>query len=128
MNNYSEDTMKSSTIMFTKPAKASLAISALALAIASPSWAACTYKVTNNWGSGFTGEITVTNDTTSTVNGWSVSWQESGVSVTNAWNATLSGSNPYTATSLNWNGTLAPKASASEWQFMWCSGLIGRDQ
>lgn len=105
--------MKSSIIMFRKPAKASLAISALALAIASPSWAACTYKVTNNWGSGFTGEITVTNDTAANVNGWSVSWQESGVSVTNAWNATLSGSNPYTATSLNWNGTLAPKASAS---------------
>lgn len=105
--------MKSSTIIFTKSAKTSLAISALALAIASPSWAACTYKVTNNWGSGFTGEITVTNDTTASINGWSVSWQESGVTVTNAWNATLSGSNPYTATSLSWNGTLAPKASAS---------------
>jgi hypothetical protein len=73
MNNYFEDIMKSSSIIFTKPAKSSLAISVLALAIASPSWAACTYKVTNNWGSGFTGEITVTNDTATTVNGWSVS-------------------------------------------------------
>jgi PelA/Pel-15E family pectate lyase len=113
MNNYSEDIMKSSSIIFTKPAKASLAISALALAMTTPTWAACTYTVTNNWGSGFTGEIKVTNDTTQTVNGWSVSWQESGASVTNAWNATLSGSNPYTATALGWNATLAPKASAS---------------
>lgn len=105
--------MKNLSKISTQSAKASLAISALAFAIASPTWAACSYKVTNNWGSGFTGEITVTNDTSSTVNGWSVSWQESGASITNAWNAALSGSTPYTATSLNWNGTLAPKASAS---------------
>jgi PelA/Pel-15E family pectate lyase len=84
-----------------------------ALAMASSSWAACTYTVTNNWGSGFTGEIKVTNNTSQTVNGWSVSWQESGPTVTNAWNATLSGSNPYTATALGWNSTLAPNASAS---------------
>ncbi|HTF94859.1 MAG TPA: cellulose binding domain-containing protein [Cellvibrio sp.] len=82
-------------------------------ATAVDTFAACTYTVTNNWGSGFTGEIKVTNDTAATVNNWSVSWQESGATVTNAWNATLTGSNPYTAASLNWNGTLAPKASAS---------------
>lgn len=84
--------------------------------LSSAAWdvsAACTYTVTNNWGSGFTGEIKVTNDTISTVNNWSVSWQESGASVTSAWNATLTGSNPYAAASLSWNGTLAPKASAS---------------
>lgn len=91
-----------------------LLLSALTLAMAAPgSWAACSYKITNNWGSGFTGEITVTNNTAQTLNGWSVSWQESGASVTNAWNATLSGSNPYTATALGWNATLAPNASAS---------------
>lgn len=105
--------MKHSTTLFTAPLKASLAVSALAMAIAAPSWAACTYTVTNNWGSGFTGEIKITNDTTQTVNGWSVSWQESGASVTNSWNATLSGSNPYTATAFGWNATLAPNASAS---------------
>ncbi len=85
----------------------------VSLAMSSAAWAGCTYTVTNNWGSGFTGEIKVTNDTAATVNNWSVSWQESGATVTNAWNATLTGSNPYTAASLSWNGTLAPKASAS---------------
>ncbi|HTF94856.1 MAG TPA: pectinesterase family protein [Cellvibrio sp.] len=82
-------------------------------AASSPVWAACSYTVTNNWGSGFTGEIKVTNDSTQTVNNWSVSWQETNASVTSAWNATLSGSNPYTATALGWNATLAPGASAS---------------
>lgn len=83
------------------------------LAASQHAGAACSYTVTNNWGSGFTGEIKVTNDTNQTVNKWSVSWQESGASISNSWNAAFSGSNPYTATSLNWNGTLAPKASAS---------------
>ncbi len=105
--------MKTSAKKFTTPLKTSLAISGLALAMSAPVWAACTYTVTNNWGSGFTGEIKVTNDTNQTVNGWSVSWQESGASVTNSWNAALSGSNPYTASALGWNATLAPNASAS---------------
>ncbi len=83
------------------------------IAAAPQTWAACSYTVTNNWGGGFTGEIKVTNDTPQTVNNWSVSWQETNASVTNAWNTTLGGSNPYTATALSWNATLAPGASAS---------------
>jgi pectinesterase len=90
-----------------------LLIASLSITAVSHTWAACSYTVTNNWGGGFTGEIKVTNNTSQTVNSWSVSWQESGVSVTNAWNATLSGSNPYTATGLGWNSTLSPGASAS---------------
>lgn len=83
------------------------------MVISSAAWAGCTYTLTNNWGSGFTAEIKVTNNTGSTVNNWSVSWQESGASITSAWNATLSGSNPYSATGLSWNSTLAPGASAT---------------
>ena len=93
--------------------KVSALAASILVAFSQHSWSACTYTVTNNWGSGFTGEIKVTNNTASTVNGWSVSWQESGVSLTNSWNATLSGSNPYTATALGWNAMLAPGASAS---------------
>ncbi|MET0355161.1 MAG: pectate lyase [Cellvibrio sp.] len=105
--------MKKINNFFIKPGKALLSASALTMAIASPAWAACTYTVTNNWGSGFTAEIKVTNNTSATVNSWSVSWQESNASVTSAWNATLSGSNPYSATGVSWNSTLAPNASAS---------------
>lgn len=105
--------MKNTKRRFSSPVKTSLAISSLALAICSPTWAACTYTVTSNWGSGFTGEIKVTNDTTQTVNGWSVSWQESGASISNSWNAALTGSNPYTASAVGWNASIAPKASAS---------------
>nr|ACY24850.1 Pel10A pectate lyase/pectinesterase [uncultured organism] len=92
--------------------KHSLITTGILIAIAPHTWAVCSYTVTNNWGGGFTGEIKVTNDTAQTTNNWSVSWQEANASVTNAWNATLSGSNPYTANALGWNATLAPGASA----------------
>lgn len=98
---------------YYKALKFSALTASILLAASQQTWAACTYTVTNNWGGGFTGEIKVTNDTTQTVSTWSVSWQETNASVTNAWNATLGGSNPYTATALNWNATLAPGASAS---------------
>ena len=99
-----------------KPCMNILATSGIAMVVAlatSNAWSACSYTVTNNWGSGFTGEIKVTNNTSQSVNSWSVSWQESGATVTGAWNASLSGSNPYTATPASWNGSLAPNASAS---------------
>ncbi|HTF95013.1 MAG TPA: cellulose binding domain-containing protein [Cellvibrio sp.] len=90
----------------------SLLLANLALAVSSAAWADCSYTITNNWGSGYTGEIKVTNNTNQTVNGWSVSWRDSGT-ITSSWNASLSGSNPYTATSVDWNRTLAPNASAT---------------
>lgn len=69
----------------------------------------CTYVVTNNWGSGFTGAIRITNTGSSAVNGWSVSWAYSGSTrVSAAWNSNLSGSNPYSATALGWNSTIQP--------------------
>ena len=102
-----------STTMVSVLLKRSLAVTGLSLAAAIPAWAACSYTVTNNWGAGFTAEIKVTNNTSQTVNNWSVSWQESAATLSNAWNANVTGSNPYTAASVGWNGTLAPGASAS---------------
>ncbi len=74
----------------------------------------CSYTVNNDWSSGFTANITVTNDTTSAINGWQVQWQHNGGStVTSSWNATTSGTNPYTARNVDWNGNIAPGASQS---------------
>lgn len=72
--------------------------------------AACTYTITNNWGAGYTAAIRITNDTNARVNGWQVSWSYAKNTVTNAWNAQLSGN--YTATNLGWNGGLNPGQSA----------------
>ena len=89
---------------------------ALALLLAATNAAAieCRYAVSNDWGSGFTANITVTNDGTSTINGWQVQWQQNGGStVSSSWNANVSGSNPYTARNVDWNRTIAPGASQS---------------
>ena len=53
--------------------------------------AACTYTVTNSWGAGFTAAIRVTNDSAAPINGWQVNWTYSKNTVSNAWNAQLSG-------------------------------------
>lgn len=83
------------------------------LVISQQSFAACTYKITNEWNSGLTGEITVTNNTSSPVSSWNVNWQYNTNVISSAWNATLSGTNPYTAASLSWNGNIQPGQSAS---------------
>lgn len=75
--------------------------------------ASCSYVVNNQWGSGFTASINITNSTSSTINGWNVSWQYNNNRVTNSWNANVSGSNPYTATSYGWNGTIQPGQTVS---------------
>ncbi|MET0355342.1 MAG: cellulose binding domain-containing protein, partial [Cellvibrio sp.] len=71
--------------------------------------ASCTYVITNQWGSGFTGAIRIANNGTTAINGWNVSWTYStATTVTNSWNATITGSNPYSATGLSWNSTINP--------------------
>jgi len=73
---------------------------------------ACIYSVSNNWGSGFTGAITLTNNGSSAINGWQVSWSYSGgASLAGSWNASVSGSNPYTAVDMGWNASIAPGQS-----------------
>lgn len=75
--------------------------------------ASCVYKISNEWNTGLTGEIVVTNNSTAAVNGWTVGWQYATNRVTSSWNANLSGSNPYTASNLGWNGALPPGQSAT---------------
>jgi hypothetical protein len=70
--------------------------------------AKCEYKIANEWGSGFTATIRITNDGTAPIAGWTLNWNYSdGSRVTSSWNATVSGANPYTASPLNWNSNIA---------------------
>jgi len=84
--------------------------------------ASCEYKIANEWGSGFTASIRITNDGTAPVAGWSLGWNYSdGSRVTSSWNATLSGANPYTAVPLNWNSTI-PVGSSVEFGIQGTNG------
>lgn len=68
--------------------------------------------MTDDWGGSFGATIRIINDGTSTINGWSINWNYTvGSRRTAGWNATVSGNNPYTATPLGWNATIAPDSS-----------------
>lgn len=86
----------------------SLAVSTLSI----QAYAGCQYVVANQWNNGFTATIKITNSGTTAINGWNINWKYSGDNrVTSSYNATLTGTNPYTATSLSWNGSIAPNQS-----------------
>ncbi len=71
--------------------------------------AQCSYVINSQWNNGFTAAIRIKNTTSTAINGWNVSWQYTdGSKVTNLWNATLSGANPYNAINLSWNSTIQP--------------------
>jgi len=53
--------------------------------------------------------VRISNKGTTAINGWTVSWTyPDGSKVTSYWGGTVSGANPYTATSLDWNKTIQP--------------------
>ncbi|WP_111642934.1 lytic polysaccharide monooxygenase [Marinimicrobium alkaliphilum] len=74
----------------------------------------CEYVISSDWGAGFVADIVVTNNSGQTVNGWSASWSYGGnTEITNGWNADISGSNPYSATPLDWNASIPAGESVS---------------
>jgi cellulose 1,4-beta-cellobiosidase len=89
------------------------ALLGLSIAAQQAQAAVCSYKVDNQWNTGFVASITITNNGSTVINGWNVNWQYTANRITNSWNATLTGSNPYSAASLDWNKTIQPGQSVS---------------
>jgi endoglucanase len=84
----------------------------------------CTFSIQNQWGDGFVAKIVIANTGTTPINGWTVGWAfADGSTVANLWNATLSGANPYTASSLSWNSTINPGQSI-EFGFQGRKGVL----
>src|SRR5688572_12732547 len=75
--------------------------------------AACTYTIDSEWPDGFVASITIKNDTGAPINGWNVNWQYSTNRINGSWNANFSGSNPYSASNISWNGSIAVGQSVS---------------
>jgi endoglucanase len=73
------------------------------------------YHVDNDWGSGFTATVTVTNGGGAAISSWAVSWSFGGnQQVSNAWNASLSQSGTaVTARNAGYNGSVAAGQSTS---------------
>jgi len=70
---------------------------------------------TNDWSTGFTGSVTITNTGASTIDGWTLRFTFPGSQqVTQGWSASWSQSgNQVSAGNAAWNGRLAPGASTS---------------
>ncbi|HEU5425387.1 MAG TPA: cellulose-binding domain-containing protein [Actinocrinis sp.] len=70
--------------------------------------------VKNEWGGGFTANVTVTNTGTTAINGWTLKFTFPGdQKVTNAWNATVTQSgSAVTATNASYNAAIAPGGNA----------------
>ncbi len=71
----------------------------------------CSYSISNEWNTGVTAAITITNTSTTAINGWNVGWQYATNRLSSSWNANVSGNNPYTASNISWNGTIQPGQS-----------------
>ncbi|GGO92715.1 chitinase [Wenjunlia tyrosinilytica] len=89
------------------------------MAIASPARAAtatATFTKTSTWDSGFQAQYTIKNTGTSPISGWTVEWDfPSGTSVGAYWDSliTQAPANHYTAKNREYNGSIAPGASAT---------------
>ena len=74
------------------------------------------FSVSSKWWGGYTGIVTITNKTSSTIQAWQAGFTlPSGTTVTNSWNAVeeASSSGGYLFGNAGWNGQLAPGASTS---------------
>ncbi|MEV0402719.1 glycosyl hydrolase family 18 protein [Actinoallomurus sp. NPDC050550] len=74
-----------------------------------------TFTKDSGWGTGYQGKYTITNGGSTTLNGWKVEFDvPAGGSVGSYWDALMTQSGThYTFTNRDYNGTLAPGASAS---------------
>lgn len=81
----------------------------------SGSGCSATYAVSNQWSTGFTANVTVTNTGAATSSGWKVTWTWGGdQQIVNTWNGVESHSGQAeTVTNAAYNGSLAPGGSTS---------------
>ncbi|MFW5765807.1 MAG: glycoside hydrolase family 9 protein [Coleofasciculus sp.] len=72
------------------------------------------FNVANDWGSGFTANLSIANNSSSDVNGWTLEF-EAPFEITNIWGAEIVSQegNRYTIRNLSYNGTLAADGTVS---------------
>ncbi len=88
-----------------------ISIAMAALYMPTASAAVCEHVLQSDWDSGFVGNIRITNDSDTIIDGWEVNWEYDNAIYTSGWNANVSGNNPYTASNLDWNNIIQPGES-----------------
>jgi cellulose 1,4-beta-cellobiosidase len=84
-------------------------------AMAATSSCSAAYSVQSDWGSGFTASLSITNNGTAAITGWTVTYAYAGnQTLANGWNGTWSQSgSTVTVTNASYNGSLAAGASTT---------------
>ena len=84
-------------------------------AMAATSSCSAAYSVQSDWGSGFTASLTITNNGTAAITGWTVTYAYAGnQTLANGWNGTWSQSGKtVTVANASYNGSLAAGASTT---------------
>jgi endoglucanase len=79
-----------------------------------PAQATVSYAVKDDWGTGFIGEITIRNTSTTAINGWTIAF-DLAVSITNIWNAQIvsRAGNRYVIRAMSYNSLIAPGGSVT---------------
>jgi len=76
--------------------------------------ASCEYNILNEWNSGFTAQVKITNNSSEPIDGGSVSWSYTdGSTIPQAWDAQLSGAAPYVASNYSYNANIPPNGSTT---------------
>ncbi|WP_432050441.1 chitinase [Verrucosispora sp. NA02020] len=107
---------RSRTLVLTVVGALAAALGAVWLAPAAyAAGVTASFAKTSDWGSGWEAKYTITNGSSSTVNGWSLAFDlPSGTTLGSYWDALLTSSGQrHTFTNRSWNGTIAPGASVS---------------
>ena len=74
----------------------------------------CDYTINGDWGTGFNGRITVTNNSPDPIKQWHVGWSHGAViTIEDIWNAKLKDGTTFVASNTDWNGRLAAGATTS---------------
>ena len=84
-------------------------------AVAATSSCAAAYSVSNDWGSGFTASLTITNNGTAAITGWTVTYSYAGnQTLSNGWNGAWTQSGKaVTVANESYNGSLAAGATTT---------------
>ncbi|GAA4610452.1 endoglucanase [Actinoplanes octamycinicus] len=107
--------MKRSVKTILAAAFAAAAVSTVAFFALPASAEAASFTVTNSWGSGYQGEITVSNGSSSKIDTWKVELTlPAGSTIAQSWNATLAtAGQTFTFTPAGWNASIAGGAATS---------------
>lgn len=78
-----------------------------------PGQCTVSYAITNNWGTGFQADLTITNNSSTAINGWSLTWSFPGnQQIVDLWNANWQqNSAQVTLSNLSWNGSIPASGS-----------------